>query len=167
MENNAVVFIPLTQGKVALVDDVDYAHLIAFNWYAKKDRANNYAAYVHRPGSGIRGRKLLMHRLVMGAKPGEQVDHKNGNTLDNRRGNLRLCSNAENQRAFKRKRLTVTSKFRGVCWCEGRQKWIAQIKLNGKHFNLGRFSSEEDAARAYDAKARELFGEYASPNFPQ
>lgn len=91
--------IPLTQGLYALVDAADYELLAKYSWHAKPDRNTVYAR-TRIPGGGPR---MLMHRLLTGAQSGQLVDHINGNGLDNRRANLRLCTAAENIRNKQRK----------------------------------------------------------------
>lgn len=111
------------------------------------------------------GKEVAIHRLLLGAAPGEICDHINGDTLDNRLKNLRICSNAENIRNSQR-RAENGSRFKGVSKIKGSEKWRAQIMKDGKKFNLGSFEEEELAAKVYDKKARELFGEFARCNFP-
>ena len=106
-----------------------------------------------------------MHRLIMDEPKGLIVDHRDHNGLNNRRSNLRLCTNAQNQ--YNRLPLKGgTSRHKGVCWCKSHNKFNAYIYQRSKRYHLGWFVNEDDAARAYDKKARELFGEYAYLNFP-
>lgn len=111
------------------------------------------------------GTRIPLHRILIGAFPGEVVDHINGDTLDNRLRNLRICTNAENARNS-RKRAGSGSQFKGVTRIKGTNRWRAQIMVNGQKRNLGSFRDEESAAKCYDAKARELHGEFAKCNFP-
>ena len=101
----------------------------------------------------------------MNAPAGMQIDHINGNGLDNRKVNLRLCNSSQNQRNA-RKRKSGTSRFKGVDWHKESKKWRARICVNRKRIHIGRYKSEFEAAQAYDKKAIELFGEFASLNFP-
>ena len=110
-------------------------------------------------------KKLLMHRLMVDAPKGMHVDHINGNSLDNRKSNLRICTSAENQRN-RRATKNNTSGYKGVGWAKQNKKWTAQIQHNGKKIHIGLYEDKEEAARAYDAKAKELHGEYAYLNFP-
>jgi len=103
-----------------------------------------------------------MHNLIMGTK---LVDHKNGNGLDNQKNNLRNCTNQQNH-MNRRPKKNCTSKFKGVCRFKKDLKWTAVIKFNRKQIYIGIFGNEEDAAKAYDKKAKELFGEFAYLNFP-
>jgi hypothetical protein len=105
-------------------------------------------------------KKVYLHRLIAGAGPGQHVDHVNRNTLDNRRGNLRICSASQNQanRGLPR---TNTSGAKGVHWVPQNSCWRAQITVNGRKINLGRFQSLAEAQRAYDEAARRHFGDFA------
>lgn len=113
----------------------------------------------------INGRNVTcyLHRVIMNAPPGVQVDHINGDTLDNRRCNLRLCTHKEN--GHNRKLQGGTSKFKGVTWHKRDRKWQAGIRHNGKQIHLGYFNDDVEAARAYDRAARKYFGEFARVNF--
>lgn len=107
----------------------------------------------------------LAQRLIMGAQPFQIVDHVNGDKLDNRRSNLRFANKQENN-ANRRKNAGCSSRFKGVCLHTKNRNWNAYIKKDGKRKHIGCFQDEEAAARAYDAAARELFGEFAHLNFP-
>ncbi|HEY1248826.1 MAG TPA: HNH endonuclease [Nitrososphaera sp.] len=152
-----MVEIPLTQGKVAFVDDDDLDLVDGYKWYAQRTAEGRWYA-----ATMIRGYVVLMHRLLMNAQDGIEVDHINGNTLDNRRENMRFATRSQNMQNA-RKRKGTTSKYKGVSWQRG--KWIVQIQINGKCSYLGRYSDEEEAARVYDEAAKEAFGEFASLNF--
>ena len=106
-----------------------------------------------------------MQRQILGLKENDGIhtDHKNGNGLDNQKHNLRTCSQAQNNRNAK-KRENCSSKYKGVYWDKKNKKWRARIYLNKKEICLGRYKNEIDAAKAYDEKAKELFGEFAQPN---
>jgi hypothetical protein len=105
-----------------------------------------------------------MHRQLLGlTDPSEQVDHRNHDGLDNRRENLRPCTNQQNQHN-QRKRAGCTSRYKGVHWDFRNGSWRAAIKAEGRTIHLGRFQDEDDAARAYDDAARRLFGEFALTN---
>jgi len=155
--------IPLTQGKFAIVDDEDFNRINLHKWYAHKTHLTYYAVR----GQKINGKciSIFMHREILGVLPGFEVDHHNGNGLYNRRKNLRICTRADNQHNQRSRQCVATSKFKGVYWNKQDHKWIAQIRLNGKHKYPGRFDNEIEAAKAYDQKAKELFGEFARTNF--
>lgn len=145
-----IVFIPLTMGKVAVVDFADFELVRQFKWFAAK-RKNGlwYAARNWRESDNQGKGQTFIHNEILGRR---RVDHRNGNGLDNRRSNIRGITHAENCRAFKLPQKS-TSKFRGVCWDPARNKWAAFLGINGKHIGVGRFVSEEEAARAWDAAA--------------
>jgi hypothetical protein len=151
--------IPLTKGYVALVDDEDYERVSVLKWSACVHDRRVYA--MRRPDR----KTVYLHRFIMNAPVGSTVDHQNHDGLDNRRENLRICSNAENVANQRPQIRPKSSTFKGVTWDKSRSKWIAVIKVNkvGKH--LGRFSNEMEAARAYDRAAFHYFGQFAHPNF--
>jgi hypothetical protein len=162
--------IKLTQDKWALVDDEDYDRLNEHKWYADKDGNDKF--YVKRNGN--KQKKIRMHREITNAPKGKVVDHINGNPLDNRKENLRVCSQQENC-MNRRHRTDNKSGYKGVRYMkktkgminELSKPWMAQIKFNQKVIYLGMYKTKEEAARAYDQKAVELFGEFAQLNFPE
>lgn len=151
--------IPLTQGKVTLVDAADFEMLSHWSWSVST------AGYARR-GQRRSGPSdhVYMHRQLMLPEQDQEVDHINGQPLDNRRANLRLCSHQENQRSSRR--FQGTSSHKGVHWQTRAGMWLADLTTDGHKYHLGRYLSENAAARAYDAKARELYGEFAVLNFP-
>jgi hypothetical protein len=137
--------IPLTQGKVALVDDADYPELSKFRWYACK-YGNTYYAQRASPRANGKQHKILMHAVILGTPKGMQTDHINGNGLDNRRENLRVVTcrgNQQNQHTPK------SSKYPGVSWENRRRKWRVCIEVSRKTCHLGYYDDEEEAARRY------------------
>lgn len=152
-------WIPLTRGLFALVDAADFDRLNQYRWFATK---RPYA--VSRLGKGFGAREVPMHELVAGFRA---PDHKNGNTLDNRRSNLRRATHAQNCRNRKRPR-TNTSGYKGVSKQRGCARWKAQIawREDGVHRTeyLGLFPTPEAAARAYNRAARRRFGTFARLN---
>ncbi len=158
--------IPLTQGQVALVDDEDFERLNQHKWCACKGHNTFYAARNTPPQNGKR-RKVYMHRDILGLPEGVQTDHRYGRGLDNRRANLRPATNQQNHFNLCSQSKNKTSKYKGVSWHKGTQKWRAQIQYNGKVIYLGLFDNEIEAAKAYDCKAREMFGQFALLNFNQ
>jgi len=155
----AVRFIELTWGKYAIVDAEDYDRLNSYKWCAVKEGCSWYAKTFRRDGF-----PLPMHRLITGAPKGFFVDHENHNGLDNRKQNLRLCTRAQNNR--NQRPYGKTSRYKGVSRYKRTNRYIAAICYQGKRFHLGYFKDEIDAAKAYDKKARELFGRFAYLNFP-
>jgi len=156
--------IQLTQGKYALVDNSDYEDLSKYKWYAYKCGKNYYAARSVRIKGTKKKQTIIMHSLIAKTPDGMVTDHINGNGLDNRRENLRICSHRENICNCKPR--SGFSRFKGVSWNVLLKKWRARICYKGKKISLGCYQKEEEAARAYDLKASEWFGEYAKLNFP-
>jgi hypothetical protein len=152
--------IPLAGGKYAIVDDKDWPKLMKHNWYC-------HTGYAARNGPKIRGKRtctIFMHRVLCPAPKGYEVDHINGNKLDNRKSNLRVAT--RQQQLFNRRANTKNtySKYKGVYWSKEKRLWRALIKKNGVSRHLGYFESEIDAAIAYNTKALELFGKFARLN---
>lgn len=152
---------PKHQTAVCLIDVTDLP-VVTDNpgrWVA---RENNGNIYVVRSRSGTKDKPTdFIHSLLMGA-PG--IDHIDGDTLDNRRSNLRFATNAENSRNQRKTRHARSSQYKGVT--RFRDKWMVQVIKDYKHMYLGLYRSEEEAARVYDAAALEHFGEFARLNFP-
>jgi hypothetical protein len=153
--------IPLTKGYVALVDDEDYEWLSRWKWFAKADHNLVYARRMSHVGEGKRT-TIGMHRLIMGDPPGREVDHWDNDGCNNQRGNLRVATHRQN--LAKSRQVLGPSGFRGVSWDKERRKWRARIHIDGKEKTLGRFRNADEAARAYDAAAKEVYGEFALTN---
>lgn len=156
------VFIPLTKGEWAAVDRADYESIpmLRENWTLHD--SSGHLKYAYRVGGDER---LLMHRVILGAGEGEEVDHVDFDGLNNRRSNLRLASRSEQLRHRRKLRTNwrgpLTSRFKGVSLTPS-GKWVAKIGDE----RLGLYATEEDAATAYDIAARERYGEFAEVNFP-
>lgn len=154
--------IPLTgekgKGMYALVDKEDVYKVSPGRWTVT---SKGYTTYASGRLEGERSKRLL-HRVILDPPPGMVIDHINGDGLDNRRSNLRITTQSGNM--ANARSLRGSSRFKGVSFAKGRGKWQAHIRLDGKSVSLGRFDSEEDAARAYDAAARDAFGEFALTN---
>ena len=151
--------IPLTQGKVAIVDDDDYEKVNLYKWYAHKNR---YKYYARRKLYG-QNKWIFMHWFILNLDMHDYpVDHINGNGCDNRKSNLRICTHSQNrsnsQRELKR---NCSSKYKGV-YCIGENKWVSKIRFNKKQYHLGTYSKEEDAFLAYKKAADKYHGEYAN-----
>jgi len=152
--------IPLTRGKSAIVDDADFVWLSQRTWTLSGNLGNHYAS----TWVPIKKTQRLMHREIMNPPSGIEVDHINGDHLDNRRMNLRLCSRSENGKNRKKCATKTTSVYKGVSWNKSRMKWYSHIKHNGKSIHLGSFREEIDAAMAYNKAAIEYFGDFAAVN---
>jgi hypothetical protein len=169
-EDKSVKLIPLTKGLNATVDASDYEWLMQWNWLAHWN-PNAKAHYAVRMTSAEgKTRRIAMHREIMGVTPEEQVDHiETGNTLDNRRANLRIASVKQNA-ANRRKRVDNTSGYKGVTFYPRNGKWMAQLctRIDGRRSNrfLGYFDTPEAAAAAYDGEAVRVHGKFAHLNLP-
>jgi hypothetical protein len=149
----------LTNGGVALVDLDDYEWLSQLTW-----RKSSSGAAVRNSSRHLGPQKpIWMHRVIMACPEGMVVDHINNNRLDNRKENLRICTQAENARNRTTPHINKCG-YKGVYWHKGKRRWYAHITMNGKQKHIGAFHNIHDAARRYNEKAVELFGEYAKVN---
>jgi AP2 domain/HNH endonuclease len=157
--------IPLTQGQFALVDDEDFERLNIHKWCAVFDRRRRlFYATRQSPRFNGKQRVINMHRSILGALPGEQVDHKNHDTLDNQRENLRICSVPQNS-ANRRMSINNTSGYKGVSWHKRDKRWFAYVNNgHGRQIYIGYYSTAREAAAAYDLAAVRYFGEFALTN---
>lgn len=157
--------IPLTQSRIAFVDDADYEWLNRKKWRTQK--RYSHLVYAVRGMPQVKGKRgsEYMHRVILGLRrgDGQQCDHIDGNGLNNQRANLRVCTITQNHQN-QRKRIVGTSKYKGACWNRRDHKWQASIKVNKKLIHLGLFDSELDAACAYNKAAQKYFGEFALLN---
>lgn len=154
--------IDLPGGKQAIVDDEDYAGLLARSWHLQAGCGTFYAVTnMPRPGGGYS--TVGMHRLINNTPPGMHTDHIDGDGLNNTRANLRTATRQQNMRNRK-PNAASTSSLKGVYWRANRRRWLASIRVDGKLKLLGMFKDEAEAGRAYDAAAREHFGEFARTN---
>jgi hypothetical protein len=144
---------------VALVDDEDFERVSKFEWCVKKGKNTTYATmnvYINSKRT-----TQTLHQLIM-EKTG--IDHINGDGLNCQKYNLRQCTNQQNSMNRIGNKNT-SSQYKGVIWWDRSKKWVAQIMHNRKHVYIGLFTEEIEAAKAYDLKAKELFGEFAWLNF--
>jgi len=178
-----------SEGKFTLVDPADFYWLNNFVWLTSGRDGNLYAARVVRSPSG-RLNTIFMHREIFFTSPQEKrgtgsesvsdevpvpffpgqinnllVDHRNTNSLDNRRFNLRLATPSQNSCNSRRDKSNTLSRYRGVSFSKRKNKWFSAIRANGKKLWLGYFDSEYDAARAYDTAAKKFHGDFAQLNF--
>lgn len=173
-DSEEIIKIKLTQGFYAVIDKEDLDKVSKFNWFAVKSRRAIYAA-TH----GENRETIKMHRVIMGLTESKLIcDHIDHDGLNNRKQNLRVCTNSENVKNTTSRKNT-SSKYLGVCYRPVRKrklkngdysineytkKWVSQIQCNGKKFFIGRFLEEEQAAIAYNKIAFEKFGEFANLN---
>lgn len=153
--------IPLTKGRVALVDDEDFELLNQWSWCINKDGQWPYA--IRRQRNAIPN-TIVMHRLLMGFPQGMEIDHIDGNTLNNQKSNLRICSSRQNKQ---NRRMTTrnSSGYKGVFYAiHPHNRWRAVISINGKTKHLGHFLDPRMAAMSYDEAAIKHFGEFAKTN---
>lgn len=174
-----VVKIPLADsGHIALIDWSDREKALRYKWHVKRSSKSKrvYAQTTIRLTPGRNGKKtaLTLHRYIMDAKTGDIVDHINGDSLDNRRSNLRLVTHRENSMNVVSSKRQKKGGYKGVTWHNKGQKWEAgicagELRANGKRkrIYLGLFDDPVDAALEYDKAAREHFGEFAALNFPE
>jgi len=159
--------IPLTQGKVALVDDEDYERLSGYKWHAKRYHRKSRDAWcaardLPRPYGGKQHTVRMHSDILPGAK---EIDHADGNGLNNQKANIRPATRSQNLHN-QRKVSGTSSRFKGVYWVASRQRWKAGIRLPDSHrrLYLGMFSLEEDAAQEYDLAAVKIYGQFALTN---
>jgi hypothetical protein len=157
--------VPLTKGATTRVSDKDYERVASHKWHL---HSAGYAARTQRYGPGGKKKRVIyMHRFVLGAPDGYEVDHINRDPLDNTRANLRLVPKALN-RANTDKRRDSTRRYKGAVYNphKGARPWTARVTRDGVHHYGGYFATEIEAAHEYDRMAREVFGEHARLNFP-
>jgi hypothetical protein len=153
-------WIPLSKGMFVLIDESDFEDISKHKWTVMTPGRCAYA--YRRP----LGKVILLHRYLMDAPAGMEVDHINGNGLDCRRSNMRVCTRSQNFANRNKCSVKKTSIFKGVWWDSTRAKWASAVKKNGKKICLGRFDTPEQAAHVYDKAAIRYFGKYAKLNYP-
>jgi len=154
------LLVPLTKGRYTLIDEDSYELISNYKWRFSK-------GYAISDSPRIKGVKhdIKLHRLIINAPKNKDVDHINGDTLDNRKCNLRLCTPSQNGANMKKTLLKCSSEFKGVCWNKRKNFWQAYINKDYKRYALGYFENERHAAMARDIWAKELFGDFAKLNF--
>lgn len=158
-QSDGSIAIPLAGGGEAIIDERDLATVARYQW--SRHRANSGLYYAHADTGDIVG--LAMHRLLLGADDPRNVDHRDGDGLNNRRKNIRWASQSQNMQN-RRAAEGWASRFKGVIRSPRGWKWVAKIKVRGSQVHLGTFATEVEAARAYDAAAKRFFGSFARAN---
>jgi hypothetical protein len=151
--------IELTQGFFTTVDDEDFERLLQYKWHYHLGYARTNVTI--SPG---KQKTLLMHSLIMGVVEGLEIDHINGDGINNRKSNLRSVTHAQNTRNLGMRKKETSSMYKGVSWHTRMNKWMSYIRFNGEKRYLGYYEIEESAALAYNEAATLLFGEFARPN---
>lgn len=145
-----------------MVDDCDYEALNKHKWYVHGIDGDTYV--IRKIQEDGKQKSIMMHTEIMGKVNGKEIDHRNVNTLDNQRHNLRHCTKSENQKN-KHAYINNTSGYKGVSWHKARSVWQVGIRDGGKRRHIGHFTCLIKAAKAHDAAARKHFGEFARTNF--
>lgn len=156
----------LTKGMVAIIDAADLPLVVEYAWHATVHDRTRYAASSQL--RRVTGEVVYMHRLIVGAGPEDDVDHRDHNGLNNRRENIRLCTNAQNRRNMQKTR--GVSRYKGVSPsspkrnAKGTRPWSATIHHEDQQIHLGAYQTEAEAARAYNAAAVRFYAEFAHLN---
>lgn len=140
---------------MALVSDEDFEELSKYKWHLHTTRFGDYA----RTSSP----KRYMHTFLMNPEHGYEIDHQDGDGLNNQRSNMRICTSSQNK-ANQNVRSDNVSGFKGVSWDKSRGKWLVQTHYRGKSKYIGRFTDKLEAARVYNETVIDLFGEFAKVN---
>lgn len=155
-----VVLFGKWEDEICLIDRDDSVLVGQYRWHGIQRERKVYVE-----SSPTRRLNIRLHRLLMGEPLGKEVDHIDHDPLNNRKLNLRIATQHQNRMNTISIR-NSSSSYLGVSWCRERNKWYCQIEHNYRNIHIGRFDSEEEAARAYDEVALRLRGEFANLNFP-
>lgn len=150
------MIIVLTDNKYTVIDEEDFEKVSKYTWYA----CLCYESWYVRNTDGGQ----FLHQFLMSAPPGWQVDHINHDTMDNRRGNLRVVTPSENGMNKRKANGTFSSQYKGVSWHKGAGKWIVEVRFEGTRHYVGLFTDEHEAAEAYNVKAVEVAGDFVHLN---
>ena len=149
------MLVPLTGGNWTAVSCEDYPRVILYRWYQSESNDGRFYA---RSDAGY------LHRFIMGVTDTKSiVDHINGDTMDNTRPNLRVCTQAQNLKNTKKTTKKTSSKHKGVSWIKSRERWQCRLVFEGKAYQ-SYHKDELEAAKAYNELAKQYFGEYAKLN---
>lgn len=163
--------IALSRGYVAIIDDEDFEKVSQYKWHASQHEKKIYAkrkrwipdeSITTKQGKYVKKgyyKTIALHRVILDAPDDMEVDHINGNPLDCRKINLRVCSHEQNMWNLKG-RSDSKSGYRGITWDKQTQKWRATLTYKKQFINIGRFDNLDDAIKAHQEKAKELFGEF-------
>ncbi len=157
--------IPLTQGKFAVADPDDFYWLSKYKWTASRVYNKFYAVRSELCKISGKRKSYRMHREVAHTPEGLECDHINGNSLDNRKANLRSATRQQNCWNSRKRRPKSLSKYKGVSYSKRGRPWKAMLTVNGKRMYFGSFNKEAEAAKAYDTAAKKYFGKFAALNF--
>lgn len=157
--------IPLTKNKFAIIDDEDFENLSKYKWYANK-HGRSYYVIRNKPIGNGKQKTEYIHNYILNCPDGFEIDHKDGNGLNNQKSNLRISTHNQNIMNMK-PHLNKLVEFKGVDLYKKNNKYRVRITINGKTIALGYFKDKIKAAETYDEKALELFGEFAHLNFPE
>lgn len=150
------------KGHLVFIDDEDLWLFNGYKWHVSvKNKGKVYLQRAARYG------EVYFHRIIMACPKGKTVDHINGNSLDNRRENLRICSLRQNLLNKKKRKDGVTTKYIGVHYNKLNKNYRGQLRINNKRIEVGSFDTAVEAAVARDVLAKKYFGEYARLNFPE
>lgn len=161
--------VALANGGVALIDDADYEAIRPYRWSAHRQSTGHIYAVARTARNNYVRHTIRMHRIILAPAAGLFVDHINGDGLDNRRANLRLCTPSQNSQNQRLRREAATSQFKGVSRTgkTDQRPWFAAVYVAGVRRFSGLFATEIEAALAYDDAARRLHGDFARVNFPR
>ncbi len=161
--------IAIIEGYEVLLDDSDYDRVVTRKWYKNKSKEDHGLFYLDTSIKNENGKwkNVSLQRFIMNCTDGKNVcvDHINGNTLDNRKQNLRVCSRTDNTRNMKLSKRNTTG-YKGVAFYKRDSRWVARITVNRNRIHIGYYITPEEAAIAYDENAIRYFGEFARLNFP-
>ena len=147
------------KGSHALIDKEDFEKVSKYRWIARQSKERVYVQHLFLKNG--KWSVLHLHRIIMRAPKGMDVDHINGNGLDNRKRNLRICTRSQNLMNGKKKR---KNKYKGTSWDKRKKKWEAFIGYNHKKISLGYYKKAKEAGKAYNAGAKKIFGKFARLN---